>query len=425
MRSEVPEGWRRVRLGTVAEVRSGVTKNTKKQLSDPIEVPYLRVANVQDGYLDLDEMKVIGIERRDLPRFRLNAGDVVMNEGGDIDKLGRGAVWNGQIDPCVHQNHVFSVRCRTDSLIPAFLAAAAESQIGKTYFMEVGKQTTNLACINKTLLREFPLFLPPLPEQKKIAAVLSTVDEAIQATQAVIEQTRKVKEGLLQELLTRGIGHTRFKQSPLGKIPGGWAVRRLGTCLRAIEAGWSPSCPDQIPAPGTWGVLKVSAVTGGVFKPQESKQLPQEMDPRPAVEVCEGDVLCVRANGNPDLVGVTVRVPVAPRARLMLSDKTLRLVPVPAALDRGFLAHAMSSEAIRGQVQESFSGSSGQKNISQSTIRSLRVALPPLAEQLRITAILTGADSSASEAEKRVRQLQQVKAGLLQDLLTGKVRVNP
>jgi type I restriction enzyme S subunit len=422
MRAEVPEGWQRVRLGEVAEVRSGVTKNTKRQLSDPVEVPYLRVANVQDGYLDLDEMKTIRIERRDLSRYRLQAGDVVMNEGGDIDKLGRGAVWNGQVDPCVHQNHVFSVRCHVDRLLPTFLAAAAESQIGKTYFMEVGKQTTNLACINKTLLRQFPLPLPPLPEQKKIAAILSSVDEAIQATQAVIEQTRMVKEGLLQELLTRGIGHTRFKQSPIGEIPEGWAVKRLGA-LGEVQYGLTVNKARR-DSPRRYPYLRVADVNNGSIRLTELAEIGVVEGDLETYSLRRGDLLLVEGNANVDRLGQPAVYAGDGPAPLLHQNHLIRVrLSVENALEE-WVAACLRSPAGRKQIRLEAKTSSGLSTINSSVVRNLRLPLPALSEQRAIVARLRSCEQSAGVATTKLNQLQQLKAGLLQDLLTGKVRVS-
>ena len=100
----IPNEWETMRLHDIAEIRSGVAKNSNVEVSDPISVHYLRVANVQDGYLDLSEMSKIEISRNHLARFTVLPGDVLMNEGGDLDQLGRGALWKGQYSPCVHQN---------------------------------------------------------------------------------------------------------------------------------------------------------------------------------------------------------------------------------------------------------------------------------------------------------------------------------
>jgi type I restriction enzyme S subunit len=144
-----------------------------------VEVPYLRVANVQDGYLDLSEIKTILLPKREIQRYLLHEGDVVLTEGGDFDKLGRGYLWNGQVPNCVHQNHIFAVRCDRRKLLPEFFAYLAQSSYGKSYFLSVAHKTTNLACINATKLRAFPLAIPDVVEQFEIASRLRCVDDAL------------------------------------------------------------------------------------------------------------------------------------------------------------------------------------------------------------------------------------------------------
>ena len=99
-----------VKLSDVAVVQTGISKSAQRKLKASIELPYLRVANVQDGFIDLNEIKTIDIEREKYERYSLKYGDVLLTEGGDFDKLGRGAVWHSEIKKCVHQNHVFVVR---------------------------------------------------------------------------------------------------------------------------------------------------------------------------------------------------------------------------------------------------------------------------------------------------------------------------
>ena len=264
---------------------------------------------------------------------------------------------------------------------------------------------------------------PPLPEQKKIAAILSSVDDAIQATQAVIEQTRRVKEGLLQDLLTRGIGHTRFKQTEIGEIPEEWEVRKLGDTLSNIVAGRSPSAPDE-PAPGyLWGVLKVSAVVHGDFRHEENKVLPSDFQVPLAHRVHSGDVLITRAN-TAQLVAASCRVP-AGDYRLMLCDKTLRLEPNPTLMDADFLVASITQPRARRYFAQVATGSSASmKNVSQKKIRDLPLALPVIDEQRDIVKRILASDTHLDVQMKAVSALRQVKIGLLQDLLTGKVRVS-
>lgn len=198
---EIPEGWEVKQLKEVALVQTGIAKG-KKGAEDPVERPYLRVANVQDGHLNLSEIKTITVPRKSIERYRLQAGDVLLTEGGDLDKLGRGDMWRGQIDSCLHQNHVFAVRVNREVLLPEFLSAQTGSSYGKRYFLGCAKQTTNLASINSTQLKEFPVLLPPIEEQKKMVAVLASVSEKIEEEQATLDRLAQLKTGLMQDLLT-------------------------------------------------------------------------------------------------------------------------------------------------------------------------------------------------------------------------------
>ncbi len=193
--------WSLVPLSEVAEVRTGVAKG-KKGLKEPIELPYLRVANVQDGHIDLCEVKTIEIEATQVERYALQPGDVLMTEGGDIDKLGRGGVWEGQVSPCLHQNHVFAVRPAPTKLNSYYLAALASSNYGRQYFLSCAKRTTNLASINSSQLKAFPVLLPSLAIQEKIAKVVDAINAKIIVLEEKQAVYRNLKRGLMQKLLT-------------------------------------------------------------------------------------------------------------------------------------------------------------------------------------------------------------------------------
>ena len=208
---EIPEEWEVVKLREIAVIQTGIAKNGKIKNGHSIKVPYLRVANVQDGYVDLSEMKDIEISEDKLKRYLLKRRDVLFNEGGDADKLGRGCVWEGQIDPCVHQNHVFVVRCGKQ-LNPYFLACQAGSQRGKQFFFHSSKQTTNLASINSSQLKEFPVFLPDINEQKSIIRALDGTDIRINNEIKTIEILQSVEFALMQALLS---GDTRIPAKAL------------------------------------------------------------------------------------------------------------------------------------------------------------------------------------------------------------------
>jgi len=198
---EIPEEWKFLRLDEVARVQTGFAKNSRIEGSLR-DLPYLRVANVQDGHLDLSEVKTVSVPEGRVERHLLMSGDVLLTEGGDYDKLGRGHVWEGQISPCIHQNHVFVVRADRSKLLPDFLSALTSSSYGKRYFLRCAKQTTNLASINSTQLRSFPVLLPTLSEQSDIVQRIRAVDGVRDVAAREGERLTRFKRGLMQDLLT-------------------------------------------------------------------------------------------------------------------------------------------------------------------------------------------------------------------------------
>ena len=213
----VPESWGIVSLEDCAFVQTGAAKGRKFSDTEVAQVPYLRVANVQDGHLDLMEMKSITIRKSEIDRYRLQHGDVVLTEGGDFDKLGRGFIWRGQLELCVHQNHVFAVRTDRNRLLPDFFAYQAQSDYGKAYFLKVAHKTTNLACINTTKLKAFPVLIPALDEQREIVAILEAIDRKIdlhRRKRAVLDELFRT---LLHKLMT---GEIRVADLDLAKIQG-------------------------------------------------------------------------------------------------------------------------------------------------------------------------------------------------------------
>ncbi|WP_374494743.1 restriction endonuclease subunit S [Zoogloea sp.] len=199
---ELPEGWVWASLDMLGEIASGVAKGSKRDSNVPVrEVPYLRVANVQRGYLDLSEVKSILATERDIEDLTLKDGDVLFNEGGDRDKLGRGWVWRDQVAECIHQNHVFRMRPYCPEMLSELISHHGNT-FGKLWFQNVGKQTTNLASINMTMLRAFPLPIAPASEQLEILAQievrLDSLDRQERATDLAMNQSAAQRQNILR-----------------------------------------------------------------------------------------------------------------------------------------------------------------------------------------------------------------------------------
>jgi len=194
--------WPSKPLEDVSDIRSGVTLG-RRLSGRTIRLPYLRVANVQDGHLDLSKIKEVEVLESEADKWKLQRGDLLLTEGGDWDKLGRGTVWREEIPNCIHQNHIFRVRTRPEDFVPEFLAKLIGSPVGKAYFQEASKQTTNLASINQRQLRAFSVVQPPLPEQRRIVAELDELQTKVDALKRLQDETATELDALLPAILDK------------------------------------------------------------------------------------------------------------------------------------------------------------------------------------------------------------------------------
>lgn len=202
----IPKHWELVPLRHLGQVQTGITLGKSYGTQPLVERPYLRVANVQAGRLDLRVIKTLEVPPAEAAACQLRPGDVLMTEGGDIDKLGRGCVWSGEIEECLHQNHIFAVRVDNSRLYPEYLTALMASKHGRTYFEITAKRTTNLAATNSSKIRAFVLPLPPVDEQAQLLAAIrgetETTDALRDRTQREISLIREYRTRLIADVVT-------------------------------------------------------------------------------------------------------------------------------------------------------------------------------------------------------------------------------
>lgn len=403
-----PESWKRVPLGEVFEER--------KEQNHP-DLPLLSVT-AEHGVVPRDSLTRRDTSNPDKSRYlRVCPGDIVYNTM---------RMWQG----------VSALASEEGIVSPAYTVCTPRPSIDATfasYLLKVQAlvnvfRNRSQGLVDDTLSLRFDEFakiripLPPLAEQKRIAEIIGSVDEAIQATRAVIEQTRKVKQGMLYELLTRGIGHTRFKQTEIGELPEGWEVVSLGEILRGIVSGRSPSANSGPAGPNETGVLKVSAVGFGEFYPHENKVLPQDYPVEDKCRVRRGDLLISRANTK-ELVGAACVVPDGDY-NLMLSDKTLRLDVMRDRIVPEFAGAVLISRRVRSFLQANAAGTSrSMKNVSQDVIRSIRLPLPPLSEQLQIVDTISANGVYERSTSRHLVRIESVKRGIMEHVLIGRTQV--
>lgn len=191
--------WDEKDLESIADIVSGITKGRKVKNKKLKEVPYMAVSNVKDGYIDWSTVKKIDVTDEEIIRYRLLKDDVLITEGGDPDKVGRGAIIKNPLENCIHQNHIFRVRLNKLIVLPVFFAEYLQHQKSKRYFLSCAKQTTGIASINMKQLKSLPVLLPPIKLQRQFSDFIQQVEKAKLSVKQSLDKLETLKKSLMQE----------------------------------------------------------------------------------------------------------------------------------------------------------------------------------------------------------------------------------
>ncbi|ABM19467.1 restriction endonuclease subunit S [Marinobacter nauticus] len=267
--------------------------------------------------------------------------------------------------------------------------------------------------------------LPPLPEQQKIAAILSSVDDVIEKTRAQIDKLKDLKTGMMQELLTKGIGsdgvpHTEFKDSPVGRVPVSWEIVRLGDVSK-VQGGFAFKSADATDNGCRW--LKIANVGRGTVVWGEKSFLPNEfLSEYSDFALKEADI--VVALTRPVISGeLKVAQLMKSDAPSLLNQRVARVIPKLSRVSREYLFTLLSWRKVANDIEQAIFGTD-PPNVSTKQIESLCYPLPPREEQDLIASSLGAVSNRIRTLSNKLDQLRGTKEALMQDLLTGKVRVN-
>jgi len=290
-----PEHWAIAPFDKVAVVIGGVTKGRDLRGRDVVTCPYLAVANVQRGFFKLATLKTIQIGKEELNKYLVKEGDLLITEGGDWDKVGRTAVWQGGVENCLHQNHVFKARVPSSSLLNEWVELVLNSGVGRDYFAGASKQTTNLASINMTQLRSFPMPIPPLDEQRAILAKLDVLTEQAVAWQEQLERKQRLASLLASATVAAFTGIAIEQQEEPMKAPQTEliALLRLGTApdikAQAPLATFLARHNGEMSAKDLWqrfggdidafyAQLKTEVTHGWILEPTDAEMREKQVD---------------------------------------------------------------------------------------------------------------------------------------------------
>ena len=400
----VPEGWNTLSVGRIARVIRGASPRPKGDSRYyGGNIPRLMVADVtRDGKYVIPKIDFLTETGAQQSRM-MPAGTLTIVCSGTV-----GIPSILAVDACIHDGFLALAEISDNYDIEYLYYVFSRLQRDFDSVATHGGVFTNLTT---SILKEFTILLPPISEQKKIAAILSSVDNAIQATQAMIDQTRRVKQGLMQQLLTRGIGHTRFKQTEIGEIPEEWLEGTLGDYLKEIKGGGTPSRKKTTYWEGAipWGSVK--DLTGAYLDNTEEYITEEGLKNSASNLIPAGTVIIATRMA----LGKVIRF----SCDVAINQDLKALYPIKE-LSSDFLFYWL---LLQASLIETLGAGSTVKGIRLESLRALKLMLPPIDEQKKIVAILTGVDEVLNTEQDKMLQLNKIKKGLMQDLLTGRVRV--
>ena len=389
----IPPDWNRTFLHHVAEVRTGLSKSAKRP-GPTVKKHYLRVANVQDGYLDLSDIKQIDVPVAQVDRFMLNSGDILLIEGnGNPANLGRGCIWDGQVSDCVHQNHVFAVRVLHEGqVLPKFLALQLQSDFGRDYFLSCAKSSTGLATLNSAQLKAFPVHLPSVPEQQAITEIVSLWDLAIQKTTRLIDASQRQLSSMRNGLMVQP---DRFRPTKLLAVTkelterNGKSLGRGAVMAVTKQVGMRPMREETISA----SIARYKRVPPRAFA----------YNP-------------MRLNiGSIAMSSFDQPVLVSPDYVVFACDESMLL---PA-----YLHHLRHSHKWMSYFEQAGNGSV-RVRIYYDDLAQFSFRLPPIDVQTQLVNAMDATERSISLLQRQKELYQKQKAGLMQKLLTGQWRLN-
>jgi len=412
---EIPEEWAIRKLGdervTQLMKAGGTPLRTRKEYYENGTIPFVRIEDITTAgkYLNKTELKITEKGLNNSSTWLVPKKSILYSMYASYGE----AVIN--TIPVATNQAIIAILC-SENVELEYLYYSL-SQIKTSLYKYL--RTTTQKNLNAKIVKNLKIPIPPLVEQQSIARILSCVDEAIQKTEEVIERTEMLKRGLMQRLFTRGIEHTRFKQTELGDVPEEWEIVPLNEVVNDIRYGTSvKSNNDTKGLP----VLRIPNIIGGKVTLDDLKWVELSKSEIHALLLEEGDLLIVRTNANPDYIGRSAQFK-NQEGNWVFASYLIRIRPNRHKIDSDFLNLFLHSDAVRRRFRRIARTSAGNYNINTQNLRAVKIALPCLDEQQMIAKILSQTDSKIEVEKGELRDLQALKAGLMQVLLTGKVRV--
>ncbi|PEU01732.1 hypothetical protein CN527_10240 [Bacillus cereus] len=403
----LPTNWEVRRIKDVCDTTSGGTPSrSKAAYYDLGTIPWIKTGELRHKYIFETEEKITEVALQQSSAKLVPKNSVLMAMYGAT--IGKTSI--NKIEATTNQ--ACCAMISKGKLEPEFLYYVLSSNKDKIVALSAGGAQPN---ISQQIIREIEIPFPPQEEQQKIVSILTSVDEAIEKTEAIIEQTEKVKKGLMQQLFTKGIGHTKFKKTEIGEVPEEWEVLKVQDIALKVTDG-----EHKTPNRTTFGELLLSArnVKNNMLdlsnvdyvSQEELEKITKRCNPE------EGDILisCSGTVGRVCVVPKGIKFGLVRSVALVKSDK--------GTANSNFLMYVLQSHKLQEQMRMNQS-QLAQANLFLRDINALKIPFPSLKEQEKIAGIIGSLDLKLTAETRKIEKLSKIKKGLMQSLLTGKVRV--
>lgn len=414
--NKLPIGWDRKKLSELGETYTGLSGKTKKDFENG-NYPMLAYMDVYGNTFVYQPSASVFINR-DENQNSINYGDILFTTSSETpDEVAISSVYLGKSNnPIFLNSFCFGYRFfDLEYTNPLFYGYYFRSDYFRSLTFRLAQGSTRFN-ISKNKLIESSIHVPPLKEQQKIADILSTVDTQIEQTEQMIEQTKELKHGLMQQLLTKGIGHTEFKNSAIGEIPLSWNLVKLGEIASRISVGYVGSINKYYTDEKGVILLRTGNIKSGNIDLNDIKYVTNEFHKKNNKSQLEpGDIIVSRH-------GDSGSVAVIPEELSNANCLNVVVVKKSELMNSTFIAYLFNSGFIKAILSKTKAGSV-QGVINTKDIQEVTIPYPSLEEQQKISEILSSVDDQIDIYEKEKEKYEELKKGLMQQLLTGKIRV--
>ena len=406
----IPEDWDVSTIGAQFKIQLGKMLDAAKNTG--VSKPYIGNRSVQWGRIDLTKIDTVPMTSADLQRFRLRSGDLLVCEGGEI---GRAAIWDEPIRECYYQKALHRLRATT-SFDVYFLMSLLQLWASTGYLTNYVIQTS-IAHLPKDKFEIVPLPVPTVAEQETIAETLADVDGLLEALDALIAKKRSVKHAAMQQLLT---GETRLPGFERGK----WTSTRLGDHVTFLRNGTNSRSELTTEGPVKYLHYGDIHASSSVYLDTRTTTMPVlPLERASSLDRLEsGDLIMVDASEDLEGVGTSVEVKALRDLQLVAGLHTIAARFDKTVLADGFKAYLQFCPELRGHLRRLAAGTKVYAT-NRAHIASAEIRLPDPDEQRAIANVLSDMDTEIAALVQRRDKTRMMKQGMMQELLTGRVRL--